>query len=485
MERKIEPLNSKTNISNLKSGIIRILLANILNLIFSLGTNFLLPKMLTIGSYAQIKSYQLYVSYIAVLQLGYSDGMYLKFGGKELFNIPNDSLQEDISTLRVFQGIIAVISLTLALIIQDPVLIVASLSVFPQNIVAYYKNLYQAVGRFSDYSRVMNMTTGLTFAINIFLLFIVKVDYYIWYIVSYLILSLVLMLFLEIQTNKVFNIKFGVSKFSSSNLILNVKNGFLLLLANFSSILLTSMDRVFTKVLLGDIDFAVYSFAVSIENFLNVAVSPLSVTLYNFFCNNKDQYHVERIRNMIILFSAFLISSAFPVKLIIELFLPHYIKSVMIVFFLFSAQMFLIVVRSVYSNLYKAFKMQNKYFIRMCIVIVVALILNFMMFYILHTMDAFAIGTVLSSVIWLVISCFDFKQYRFGLNNAIFVSVAILSFCLCGKYIGAIMGFLVYVSTIVVIAYILLRDTFYNLYSQIKSMLFKKAIVRGESNDNK
>ena len=184
-----------------------------------MGTNFLLPKYVSIGSYAQIKTYQLYVSYIAVLQLGYSDGMYLKFGGKKLNNIPHASLQEDISTLRVFQGIVGIASLLIAIVIRDPVLIVASLSVFPQNIIAYYKNLYQAVGKFNDYSRIMNLTTGATFVINAILLFMLKIDNYEFYICAYLFLSIILMCALEIQTYRTFRIAFGISQYSKQNLV--------------------------------------------------------------------------------------------------------------------------------------------------------------------------------------------------------------------------------------------------------------------------
>ena len=72
---------------NLKKGIIAILAANIINLIFNLFTNFMLPKFLSIDSYAAIKTFQLYTSYIGIFALGYSDGMYLRYGGKELAKI--------------------------------------------------------------------------------------------------------------------------------------------------------------------------------------------------------------------------------------------------------------------------------------------------------------------------------------------------------------------------------------------------------------
>ena len=68
----------------LQKGIFAVLLANIINVIFSLATNFLLPKYLSVESYAAIKEFQLYVSYVGLFHFGFVDGIYLKSGGKDL-----------------------------------------------------------------------------------------------------------------------------------------------------------------------------------------------------------------------------------------------------------------------------------------------------------------------------------------------------------------------------------------------------------------
>ena len=68
----------------LKRGIYLIFIANMINVIFSLLANFLLPKYLSVESYAAIKTFQLYVSYVGLFHLGYIDGMYLKYGGSVL-----------------------------------------------------------------------------------------------------------------------------------------------------------------------------------------------------------------------------------------------------------------------------------------------------------------------------------------------------------------------------------------------------------------
>lgn len=68
--------------------------------------------------------------------------------------------------------------------------------------------------------------------------------------------------------------------FSFKELTQNIKAGVLLTVGNLSSVSLTSMDRWFVKALMDNLAFAQYSFAVSMENFMNVAVTPVTITLY-------------------------------------------------------------------------------------------------------------------------------------------------------------------------------------------------------------
>ena len=82
----------------LKKGFIYVLVANIINLMISLITGFVLPKILSIETYASIKLFQLYITYIGVVSLGFGDGMYLRLGGKEIENIDKKEVLEELKT---------------------------------------------------------------------------------------------------------------------------------------------------------------------------------------------------------------------------------------------------------------------------------------------------------------------------------------------------------------------------------------------------
>lgn len=74
------------NVNITEKGLMYVLIANFINLGFNLITNFVLPKELSVESYATIKTFQLYVSYAGLFHFGFVDGMYLKYGGKTLKN---------------------------------------------------------------------------------------------------------------------------------------------------------------------------------------------------------------------------------------------------------------------------------------------------------------------------------------------------------------------------------------------------------------
>lgn len=55
-------------------------------------TSFFLPRYLSIESYGYYKVFQLYVNYLGIAHLGFVDGIYLKYGGREIRDIDADEL---------------------------------------------------------------------------------------------------------------------------------------------------------------------------------------------------------------------------------------------------------------------------------------------------------------------------------------------------------------------------------------------------------
>lgn len=456
----------------LQKGIFAVLIANVINVFFSLATNFLLPKYLSVESYAGIKTFQLYVSYVGLLHFGFVDGMYLKYGGKELGHKVDKEYSVNISTMRIFQLFVTLTVLIVAVLSKDIILIFFAIFILPQNMNNYFKYLYQATGEFCLYGRVMNMTTISTFVLNMILLFVVRTDKYLWYVFAYVTLYFIIWFVLEHYFRKKHIIEKG-KWFSVTELLENIRSGFLLTLGNLASMLLTSMDRLFVKILMDTLAFAQYSFAVSVENFLNLAITPITTTLYNYFCREDDASAHRKVFHYVVIFASVIPAAAFPVKFILEIFLTKYMDASSVVFLLFAAQMFYTVIKSVYVNLYKVQRKQKIYFSKLVAIIGIGFVFNVICYNILKVKEAFAVGTLLSAIVWFFLASIDFKYLKIELKTKIYMFVELLFLLVLGLKVPAVPGLFAYLAVTIVMMMIFMRETMKDIVVRVKTMFSK------------
>lgn len=434
----------------LGKGMLAILMANLINLFFNLITNFILPKYLSVDSYSAIKTYQLYVTYVGIFALGYTDGMYLRYGGRDIDSIDKGELKTGLSTIRILMIIETLAFLVLAFLSNNKIMIGFVMSIMSLNMAGYFKNLYQAVGEFKRYGKILNLTTIFTFIINVVLLFLVQTDNYFIYLLGYAAVNLLIWILLEWNFKTYLSNVKNAPIFSWELFLKDTKAGILLLIGNFSSILLTTMDRWFVKAFFGNLEFAQYSFAVSLEGFLNTATTPITVTMYNFLCKKQDEDTIKKSRKYVLIFSSVIIASAFPAKFIVEIYLQKYLGAMSVLFILFAAQMLFIPNKAIYVNLYKAKNKQKDYFIKLVAVIILGALSNrgFVLFY--DKMESFAYATLFSALIWLAFSIWDFREYKIDIKEIAYLLLVIFIFLLFGFKFNSIIGLLMYILCVVI-----------------------------------
>lgn len=457
--------------SILAKGIMLIFGANVINAIFSAVTNFALPKFLSIEAYSGVKTYYLYLSYIGLLHLGYSDGVYLKYGGKKPEEISSGTLRSDISTMRVFQFIVVLLCIGTSAFINDYAFFMCALTILPYNMAYFFRYYYQAVGEFNEYARIMNYTAISTFAVNIILLLCHVFNDYRLYLLFYFLVNTVIWLLMEINIKRKMKLSSWSFRYFSFDLLKdNIRMGFFLMLGTFSSIVLTGMDRWFIKIFMDNNAFAYYSFAVSIEGLLNIAITPVTTTLYNFFCNHKEVSEVRRIKVNVFLLASLIISSCFIVKWIISIYIPKYVESIQVLYILFAAQVFFTYVRSIYVNLYKADRRQNIYFRNLIIVIAIGAIFNYVLYHLLHTKEAFAIGTLLSAIVWYMLSMMDMKDKPLDFKITASMLLVLAIFLISGFSLSSYLGLVAYLFGVICISILFYRNECIGLYYRIREL---------------
>lgn len=438
----------------LSQGILQVILANTINLIISIGNGFLLPKFLSLESYAALKTFLLYTSYIGILHFGYVDGIYIKYGGKPISAIDTKEFTKEKKVLSIFQLGITLPIVLIAFLIGDSNLLFAAISILPINMLVFFKFIYQATGEFKEYRHIMNLSSILIFALNLFSLFIIKTDLSLWYIGIQVAISFVIWVYYE-NRNKSVRISNKISlKEMWTRLNENIHLGIIIMLGNFMGVWITSIDRWFVKILYSVADFAYYSFAVTMLRLINVVVTAFSVTLYNFFCKKPKDEEIAILRRIVLVVGAAIVAIIFPLEFIIRTYLEKYIYAIPVIKVLFIAQFVLIEISAVYLNLYKALNLQKKYLIRMIIITITAFFLNGMIGYLWNNITAYAVATFLTAFIWLILCQIDLPEYKMAHTEWLYLLLTVSVYFLI-NYFNMWIGMFIYIGWVIVETFLL------------------------------
>ena len=112
--------------------IIRVFSTNLIKMCVTFITAFIVPMVLDVDSYGYLKLYQFYVSYIGLTHLGFCDGIYLEYGGKETKNIDAHRLSLQGSSLLTYETVLAAIVIGCGIFAKDFIVVCCGITMLPQ-----------------------------------------------------------------------------------------------------------------------------------------------------------------------------------------------------------------------------------------------------------------------------------------------------------------------------------------------------------------
>ena len=444
---------------DLRNGLYQVIFANSINLIVAICNGFLIPRYLSIHAYSDYKTFILYTGYLGILHLGFIDGIYIKYGGKDRSDVSPDRLYQISIVLLVFQSLVTAVGIVVSLLIHDGILLIAALCTVPCNMQYMYKFIFQAIGEFDNYRRMITLQTICVFLFNLIAIFILHTDNSRVYMYGFYGINGVLWIGFSFYFRELFQIV--RLKINGVFAILKeyISLGIIVMLGNLMGVWMTSVDRWFVKIRCTDIDFAYYSFAVTMLRLVNVVFNAFSVTLYNFFCEKQDNKLVKDIRRKIIIISAVILSGSFAINTVVDWFIPNYKSAESIIIILVSSQLFYVIVNAVYLNMYKALNLQKRYLIIMLIISILSIILNAIIGTALdNSMISFAYATVLTFVIWLIICSIDLKDYRIETREWIFLVLSMILYYSAYCFFNPVVSFCIYLCMVVLLSLLIFNQ---------------------------
>ena len=308
--------------------------AQAVTLLVSFILYLVVPRYVSEYTYSYWQMYMLYIAYVGVLHFGLLDGLVLRYGAYDYNELDRSRIRSQFMMLLFMLSCFAVLLGITSLFVFEGerrfVFLLVAVGIVTKNLATYNSYIFQITNRIERYAAVTIVQRGFFGLISVALL-LGKVDYFVWYCVADIAGDL-----LGFALGVLFNraqVYFGRGiprrEFMEETKA-NLSAGILLMLANWSSVLLIGSARMITEWRWGELVFGKVSFAFSLTNVFLTFVTAVSVVLFPSLKRLDREKLPEmygNIRKAISLFMCFALVMFFPGSYIVEKWIPAYAVS--------------------------------------------------------------------------------------------------------------------------------------------------------------
>lgn len=453
--------------SSIAGDISKVFSSNVLALIVGVVNGFLIPRFLGIDEYALFKTFGLYAGYVGVLHFGFIDGIYIKYGGMRREQVPKSQLKAELLFLLVFQFVMLLTGVSIALVSKSLILIPVALSILPVNMVTFFKFLYQATGSFGQYARINSITPVLTLLATLAIVFLIRERSAALFISSVVIIHYAIFTLLMLGRGRsIFATKSGAV--ISKAMFENISVGIFIMVGNLSSMFFYSMDRWFVKILLKTEDFAFYSFATSMMHMVMILISSVAMTFYPMLARrHQEEILVRKLKSYLLILGAFAGVAYFAFDFVVRWILTDYIPSLEVIELLFAGFPAIAVINAIYVNMYKAQKVEKKYFFTVFGMMAVSFGLNALAVIISKSNWTIAAATTIAFYFWFFFSSKDFKGARTNLREIAYLAGFLLVFFSTTRLFSWWIGLPLYLAGILGITLLFYMQEFLDLTRKV------------------
>lgn len=312
-----------------------------ISFLLSIVMSLVVPKLLGTQDFAYWQLFLFYSNYVGFLTLGLNDGIYLKVGGEKYEQLNYNELGSQIK-VSMFIQLIIVLGI-LCFVYQRVermryyVLIFTGIFAFLNNLNAYLVYIFQATNNTKKHS-ISVIIEKMFFLICVVIVLRFQIRKFQFFIILYCISKLVTLLYVCYEGRKLLLSKPDGSVISIvKKMLSNMSVGVFLMLANISSMLILGNGRYMIDRIWGISVFGKFSFALSLCNLALAFIAQISMVLFpelrqSSYDRLKEIYIVGR--HFLEIFLPIVLWAYFPLKVILNLWLPNYKDSIYILGFL-------------------------------------------------------------------------------------------------------------------------------------------------------
>ena len=430
----------KNSIVEFVKNFFRALSANVLRIVFTLVLTLLLPKLLGEQEYGMWQLYLFYVTYASYNSFGWSEGIYLKYGGQDYYKLDKKLLAGQIWSVAIYELILnLVIGISVWCFAPESaksfILCMAFVSAGLDTIRYMLQSLLQSTNRIKEYARIVMMERVLFFSLAILFVVIGSRAYevFIWSEIIARIIALIYAVF--ICSDAIF-VKAADLKSTWTEAKYLISCGFKLSFASLASQLIIGIVRLAIEREWGTVVFGKVSLTLSMSNMLITCLMAVSVVLFPVLRRMEENklrnlYPVLRMMLTIPLYAILLFY--IPMKYILCLWLPQYADSLKYLAILFPICIYEIRTTILNNTYFKTYRKEKVILYVNVFTVVVSLLFTCVTVGVMKNLDLAVVSIVLLMMIKCMASEFMLRSmvgkmsWRNILQEVVLTCVFILS----------------------------------------------------------
>lgn len=357
----------KKNVVEFVKNFFRALSANMTRILFTLILTLLLPKILGEQEYGMWQLYLFYVTYACYNSFGWSEGVYLKYGGQDYQKLDKKVIAGQVWGLGIYEVLLTFVVGFGAMIfapdsVKSYVLMLAFLSAGLDNVRYMLQSLLQCTNRIKEYARIVMVERVLFFSLAIFFVLIGSRDYAA-FIYSEIVARILSLIYAVYICRDVIFVKMGSFRELTEEAKYLISCGFKLSFANLASQLIIGIVRFAVEWEWGTVVFGKISLTLSMSNMVITCLAAVSVVLFPVLRRMDEEklktiYPVMRMILTVPLYALLLIY--IPFRDILVLWLPQYetsLRYLAILFPIFVYEVRTTILNNTYLKTYRKEKL--------------------------------------------------------------------------------------------------------------------------------
>lgn len=308
--------------------------SNFINMMVTALVVFIVPKLLGVDQYGYWQLFLFYSSYVPFLLFGWTDGIYLRYGGKKYSELDKSLLFSQFLQLLVIQvaiGVIIWLSSSFFLINNNKIFIFKMVSLFLVivNIRYFFVHILQSTNQFKIYTKIV-LIDRLFYLVIITVFLLIGIRDFELLIISELIAKSLSLLYAILKCSDIFFQKVSKFYFSFKETFININVGVKLMLANTASMLIIGVNRFGIEKNWDVATFGKVSLTLNISNFMMIFINAVGLVLFPVLRrtpNDKLPQIYTTLRTFLMLFLFMILIIFYPLKFILSVWLPNYADS--------------------------------------------------------------------------------------------------------------------------------------------------------------